>query len=249
MTETSSEPSLQKTVYLIRHAESEENRRIASLGSIGSSLTRFSLPKSSDVWASVELLNVSAQVDSSVSSIGKQQIENVAQQLKQANFLEQAKVKLVAHSPLQRAQDTCYGLLGCRAAADDNDTTSDDNPPGIRVVSLDVIREKTPAEWLPGNAAGLRKRLTEFERWLPAQPESVIVIVGHSQFFKNLLNLTYKFGNCDVYKLHFDANLMKEGDDARTSLPPKDTLPPQWSDLERVFQCNLGSDDTVENGT
>ena len=62
-----------KTIYLIRHAESEENRRISALCRTFQSLKKLSLPRTSDVSTSTELLNVSAQVDSNVSEIGANQ--------------------------------------------------------------------------------------------------------------------------------------------------------------------------------
>lgn len=63
-----------KTVYLIRHAESEENRRLGSLKTAFLGLGKFKLPAKKDVLASMELLNVSAQIDSDVSEIGQQQV-------------------------------------------------------------------------------------------------------------------------------------------------------------------------------
>lgn len=228
-----------KTVYLIRHAESEENRRMASFSTVLSSVSRLSLPRSSDVRASLDLLNIQAQVDSSVSTVGKAQIANVAQQLQAANFLATAAVTLVAHSPLQRAQETCEGLLQCRAP--------DCSPsPDIRVVSLDALREKTPAEWLPGNSTSLQRRLQAFQTWLTAQPESVVTIVGHSQYFRNLLNLSYKFGNCDVYKVQFDPMAFTDSSSAVPSPTEKDVLPPQWSGLERIFECTVDASSVME---
>jgi hypothetical protein len=55
-----------KTIYLIRHAESEENRRIGSLGKCFSDLGRFRLPAVKDVTASMGLINLPAQLDSDV---------------------------------------------------------------------------------------------------------------------------------------------------------------------------------------
>eukprot|EP00543_Licmophora_paradoxa_P014746 CAMPEP_0202461526 /NCGR_PEP_ID=MMETSP1360-20130828/49805_1 /ASSEMBLY_ACC=CAM_ASM_000848 /TAXON_ID=515479 /ORGANISM="Licmophora paradoxa, Strain CCMP2313" /LENGTH=78 /DNA_ID=CAMNT_0049083611 /DNA_START=36 /DNA_END=269 /DNA_ORIENTATION=- len=71
-----------KTVYLIRHAESEENHRIASLFRSFGSLGRFTLPSSSDVGAAMSLINIPAQIDSEVSEIGSQQILQLAEKLK-----------------------------------------------------------------------------------------------------------------------------------------------------------------------
>jgi broad specificity phosphatase PhoE len=115
--------TLPKTVYLIRHAESEENRRVGSLKNMFRSVTRFSLPSSKDVGASMELLHVTGQVDSAVSCIGVEQISSMAAQLRDSNFVETAGVTLVAHSPLERARQTSHGLLGCVANRHDTAST------------------------------------------------------------------------------------------------------------------------------
>merc|ERR1739845_41405 len=39
---------------------------------------------------------------------------------------------------------------------------------------------------------------------LGEQPENIIVVVGHSQYFKSMLGLDFKFGNCDIWELKFD---------------------------------------------
>jgi len=102
-----------KTVYLVRHAESNENRRQTSLRNSFDKLRKLTLPTKEDVTASVELLDVNAQLDSDVSEEGQRQIENVAKQLEAANFVELSKIQLVAHSPLKRARKTAEGMLGC----------------------------------------------------------------------------------------------------------------------------------------
>ena len=84
-----------KTIYLIRHAESEENRRLGSLKSVFKSLGGFSLPSASDIKASTELLNVPAQVDSSVSDVGAQQIAEMGARLKEVNFVVTENIQLV----------------------------------------------------------------------------------------------------------------------------------------------------------
>ncbi len=66
--------SHEKTIFLIRHAESEENRRLGSLKSAFGGLARCAIPSKNDVYASLELLNVSAQIDSDVSPKGKEQV-------------------------------------------------------------------------------------------------------------------------------------------------------------------------------
>lgn len=43
-------------------------------------------------------------------------------------------------------------------------------------------------------------RITEFRAWLAVRPEKVIVVVGHSNFFKFYLGMSEKLKNCEVYK-------------------------------------------------
>lgn len=265
----------QKIIYLIRHAESEENRRIAALSRAARTLGKFALPKSSDVSASAELLNVAAQVDSNVSEIGTRQIQHMGEKLKQADFIQMAGLQLLAHSPLTRARQTSEGMLGC-AAAVTSITSTDGNvnvqqqlhPSVGRVVETDLLLEKTPAEWTPLYYSSFKKRIRDFEMWLSQQKEDRIALVGHSQFFKAMLGLDFKFGNCDVWRLDFDAQKMvgsssttttttiTTDDDVATAptegeakaLKTSSTtsfrnckLPPQWSNLQQVFACEVES--------
>lgn len=63
-----------KTIYLIRHAESNENRRQESLKTSVQGLGKLILPKKEDLVASMELMNVGAQLDTSVSPKGQHQL-------------------------------------------------------------------------------------------------------------------------------------------------------------------------------
>lgn len=230
--------STQKIIYLIRHAESEENRRLASLGRCFKRLGKFSLPSSSDVYASTELLNVMAQVDSEVSPVGVQQITTMGEKLKNAGFLKTAGIQLVAHSPLLRAQETSAGMLGCRANTSKADEVD-------RVLELDILIEKTPQEWTPMYFSTFKQRIASFEDWLGEQPETSIAIVGHSQYFKAMLGLDFKFGNCDVWEVKFDLakrDAMPLDDEKKTEEPSQTwKLPPQWQDLKLLYECDVKS--------
>jgi hypothetical protein len=61
--------------------------------------------------------------------------------------------------------------------------------------------ERTPMEWL--NPAALDLRIEEFEEWLDSIQEERICVVGHSQYFKTMLGMSYKFKNCDVWQLTY----------------------------------------------
>ena len=206
-----------KTIFLIRHAESEENRRLACLSRSMKGITLLKLPSKSDMKASVQLLNISAQIDSEVSPVGQEQIHQAGEKIKQDNFVEKMGIELVVHSPLLRARQTSEGMLNCVAPSYGTINANDSNHSEqiskgsrhksvSRVVELEILKEKTPLEWLPINKETFRKRIEEFEKWLAEQPENVIAVVGHSQYFKSMLGLPKKFKNCDVWSLQFDYN-------------------------------------------
>lgn len=199
-----------KTVYLIRHAESDENRRLHSFGRILKGCSSLTPPNKSDVVASMELLNIQAQIDSDVSEIGRRQINQLGARLEKDNFVKEKGIQLVAHSPLKRARQTSEGMLRCVTPRPNVTTEEDSTAAGAKassvskVIELDILKERTPLEWLPTYQDGYKQRIASFEQWLAKQPESVIAIVGHSQYFKSMLGLDYKFGNCDVWELQFD---------------------------------------------
>jgi broad specificity phosphatase PhoE len=244
-----------KSIYLIRHAESEENRRIAALGRTFKTLSKFSIPKSSDIYASTELLHVQGQVDTNVSDIGARQISHMREKLLQDNFLTSNGVQLVVHSPLIRARQTSEGMLGCVTAADSLSNAPDLKADSVsRVVQTELLIERSPSEWTPMCYGGFIQRIKDFENWLHNQEENNIVLVGHSQFFKTMLGLNFKFGNCEVWKATFDpcsvANQSNRADSGEflesTNAEPKEDsttigpwmLPPQWSNLEKKYGCD-----------
>ncbi|KAG7351948.1 histidine phosphatase superfamily branch 1 protein [Nitzschia inconspicua] len=251
-----------KTVYLIRHAESEENRRIAALSRTFKTLGRFSLPKSADVYASTELLHVQGQVDSNVSEIGAKQIAHMKQKLQQDDFVVSSGIQLVVHSPLLRARQTSEGMLGCLTAASAADgQISDLKAKSVkRVLQTNLLLEKTPSEWTPLYYAGFIQRIQDFEKWLWDQEEETVALVGHSQFFKAMLGLNFKFGNCEVWKVTFDPSKVvkesrvvpattidatqdeqKEDFAANLSHGNEWKLPPQWTNLEKKYTCDVAS--------
>ena len=215
-------PAIAKTVYLIRHAQSDENERLASFHNMCSTMYRFQLPQKKDFTYSLGLVNIPKMFDSHLSEFGRQQITHMAEVLTKSDFVRQRQIQLVAHSPLIRARETCRGMLQCEAPDVKVDTVQ-------RVLELDLLLEKTPVEWIPGNYGSLVRRLRELEDWVAAQPETVMALVGHSQFFKALLGLDYKFGNCDVMQVQFYG----------------DSQDKKWTNLKEVHLCRLS---LSENG-
>lgn len=245
-----------KTIYLIRHAESEENRRISALCRTFQSLKKLSLPRTSDVSTSTELLNVSAQVDSNVSEIGANQIAHMGEKLRKENFVESSRIDLVVHSPLKRARQTSEGMLDCMTASSLDDSAKEKRADTVsRVTETALLLEKTPAEWTPIYSSAFRKRISDFETWLGEQPEETIALVGHSQFFKAMLKLNYKFGNCEVWKINFDVASSQEDNSEKTAaitteekinegdVPSSSSSAPlsRWSNLVKLHACEIES--------
>jgi broad specificity phosphatase PhoE len=243
---------------LIRHAESEENRRLASLQSVVRSVWTLSWPSSADVAAAFELANVPGQVDSAVSARGREQIADVRSQLEAGNFVERRGIDLILHSPLQRARDTCLGLFPPAPPSE--------SP--CRVEETDLLLEKTPVEWILSSS--FHGRLQDFVSFVQSRPESRIVAVGHSQFFRAMLQLGFKFDNCDVW--HVELSPTPPPPPTSSSLPTIATwstflssamttvtrrtsstdpdwkslnddgesnhsVPPPWSNLQRLMTC------------
>lgn len=255
-----------KTVFLIRHAESDENRRRASLTKCFEQITTGAIPSTEDLNASFELLNVPAQVNSDVSNIGAQQIQHMGDILRESKFLEEMGVQLVVHSPLVRARQTCEGLLGCVA-----------NPlrkPSCvaRVEELEFLVERQPQEVpqefilkdVAPTSSSFNRRIMQFEQWLAKQPEDIIAVVGHSLHFKTMLNVPFKFKNCEVWVCQFDPTrrITSETMPAScNSLLPEIPLAMQqmnvfqnlrqprvspWSGLKRVHGCDISREKALK---
>ncbi len=201
-----------KEVYLIRHAESVENTRIASAQRSWEQICKLKAPTKDDLKSSVKVLKFKENADSLVSDKGKLQIDQLHE-----GWWKKRKVDkgyLVVHSPLVRAKETCVGMIG-----DHNKEFCE------RLLEMTFLREKTPKEFLPGNNASLLRRIDEFQTWLVQQPERVVFVVGHSQYFRTMLKLDYNFTNCSVWRVNFD------------------TKTETWLDAPiNEFECNVDTD-------
>lgn len=192
-----------KTVFLVRHAESMENEKLGSLKEFF---------KGDFAWAKlshgVSILQEPNLVDTTLSTKGKEQVETLRQMMAEREFLKEEKVELVIHSPLIRAKETCDGVL------------ASDTSRKYKTVVEEVIREKYIREWVPGLASGLDDRIQAWEQKLAGfakETDGAILVVGHSQFWKRMLKMDYKFDNCDVWKVEFQyqdqARVEENGDD------------------------------------
>jgi broad specificity phosphatase PhoE len=258
-----------KSLYLIRHAESEENRRLASLQNVVRCILGLSWPETSVVKAALELMDVSGQVDSPVSPRGKLQISDVRSQLRHGNFLESNGVELILHSPLQRAWETCVGLFPPESIAGGQLLSSTSSTAGsaCKMEETDLLLEKTPTEWI--FTSSFHERIRQFAEFVEQRPESTVVAVGHSQFFRAMLGVNFKFNNCDVWHVELSSST------STPLLPPSPSAPlcpsaeaagactpqtvdgeedsiatqPPWSNLRQVFVCSPSETEPNEKET
>lgn len=188
---TGTTESKKKTVYLVRHAESVENIRVRAAREVFGRIRMFRLPNSDQVKKTLSLLQMDNDAD--LSPNGNAMLEEMGALLKSEDFVKANAVDLIAHSPLIRAKKTCMAMFV---------TGTETKTP---VVSLDALVEMTPLEYVTSRSA-FRKRMGSFEAWLASRSESSIVVVGHSQYFRQLLGNSCsvrKFNNCDVWEYHW----------------------------------------------
>ena len=200
----SDDNSPKKTIYLIRHAESEENVKMHGLQEVGMSLYERRVPSSKDLTNSLKFLGSAAKgdVDSDLSPDGREQINELFQILDtdRKNTMNSLinDVDVIGHSPLIRARETCYGAFGL-----DKDINNEN------VVELRCLEEATPWETaVLGRKNTVHKRIEELKDWIESQKDATtITLVGHSEYFMIMLGISRaeKFWNCDVWKVDYQS--------------------------------------------
>jgi broad specificity phosphatase PhoE len=176
-----------KTVFLVRHAESLENEKLAQLGRFFKGQGAWS-----DLSGGLSLLSEPSIIDSPLSAAGRQQVEELRARLSAEGFLRKHGVQLVVHSQLRRARETCEAgvLASCESSR-------------YPVLEERSLHEKYVSEWLPGMGSSFAARIQQFGEWVASRDEQVILVVGHSQFWRAMLRQQRKFDNCDVYRVRF----------------------------------------------
>ena len=177
--------SNKKTLILIRHAQSEENVKVIDLIEGLQRLRHFQSPGWQCLRSTCSLLQLT--IDSLLSPLGEQQIADMHRILKENNFWQHLKPDLIVCSPLIRAMETCEGMLPV-----DRTGLAD-------VTILPDLEEATPYEHVFSHT--LLQRIERFKHWLALRDEQTIVVVGHSQYFKKMLDRASLMRNCDVWQV------------------------------------------------
>ncbi|KXS12204.1 hypothetical protein M427DRAFT_59718 [Gonapodya prolifera JEL478] len=207
-----------KTVYLVRHAESEEN--VATITLIDSFRGLYSTPParpSADgdqtpkeqvtpgffgriaglASATTSFTSILGS-DAELSPLGRRQIAEVRDKLAAASFWTgSSKPDLLVHSDMRRTTETAYGIMGVPApahvtiAATDRGEGTFGEPKSVAPGLPPVIATSALRERsVPEffSPAPLDGRVRRFAGWLAARPERTIVVVGHAYHFKLLMN-------------------------------------------------------------
>ena len=235
VTNNNDERSNPKTVYLIRHAESLENVAYKGARRVQAAYVNRKLPEITDVADAFKLtfkMFRPSVVNAALSDFGRLQVSQLHENLEKDGFWQKQfqNACLVVHSPLMRAKQTAYGSLWGPEHMDD-----DAPPEREMILELPFLKEVNPAEIIKDVFTPWAKqktidyRIQELEEWLASRPENTIVLVGHSVYFKRMLNLPETFDNCDVWKATFDTRQNGETGDE------KQNLPRAWVSLQRLY--------------
>jgi broad specificity phosphatase PhoE len=204
-------PKKKITVYLIRHAETEENVKMHGLQEVGNSIYGCRVPSSKDLSSSLSFLGgvVKGDTDSDLSQNGREQIDELFQIMdsdKKNNDTVNSvieSVDVIGHSPLTRAKETCFGVFGLNNIDDD----SNEDKKNV-VVELSCLEEVTPWETaVSGRRNTVHKRIGELKNWIESQQDATsIALVGHSEYFMIMLGVSRKkkLQNCDVWKVDYE---------------------------------------------
>jgi ribosomal protein S18 acetylase RimI-like enzyme len=169
--ESENENNENKIIYLIRHAESEQNIALDRL-------------RDGDYSALFRIAELG--LDAPLSEVGKSQLAPVHNYLSKNAWNPSRRgspcPEIIAHSPYKRASATARGIFG---GCDD-----------IPMFNLPCFHEKTL--WEYAYEPSLDSRIAETETWLRSRPEAVIAMVGHGQFFKRWLGLSESPDNTEI---------------------------------------------------
>lgn len=184
-----------KTIYFIRHAESQNNKDKKTLKDAFYNITQGKIPTKSPFGAIVRCSQI--PMDSEISEKGKEQISIQRGNLRRDNFLEKNNIEIIFHSPLIRSLITCHELFKVRFKSSSS---------RIKLKEYSELYEQCISEWIGYN--NMEDRVLKVKTQLLERYEKSIVLVGHNTFFRKLLDLedNIKIENCSIWKANLNSN-------------------------------------------
>ena len=175
-----------KTLLLIRHAQSEENVKVHNVCEGVMNLRNGSLPSLKSLKSLVGLLTL-VESNPPLSKLGTRQIKDMNMVLMDAEFWTRFRPDIVVCSPLTRARETCQGILPLH------------HSPPLTIEVMADLEEASPYEHVFSKT--LMERIERFKEWLLRCEHETIVVVGHSQYFKKMLDQKTLMRNVDVWEV------------------------------------------------
>eukprot|EP01084_Bolivina_argentea_P259309 437501_1 len=211
-----------KTLYCIRHAESEAN----------------AARKNTATWFTADFWDGNFNTgitDPEVSSKGQKEITKLKLKLELSNFLMKNKIDLIITSPLIRTIDTTLSLFhdeisscgvpiivhpDCRPYNSKSSSSISSNSKSELELKYanynldftylkhskwdkkDFKEEKEIDKYVFESEKETKMRLKGFKLFLSGRKEKNIVIVSHCGFLRKLLNLWKSVSNCGIEKAH-----------------------------------------------
>jgi phosphohistidine phosphatase SixA len=169
--------SEEKTVYLIRHAQSEQNIQLGRV-------------KNGEYIAGL-FGAAMIGLDAPLSDHGKKQLLTANLKLKTRDWIPSSssyspKPELIVHSPYIRAKDTAVGIFNSC-------------PLSSSMLELPWFHERTLFEYIPYlGYIPFDTRIQQTNDWLKTRQEKTIAMVGHGQLFKRWLNAPHSPANVEA---------------------------------------------------
>lgn len=166
-------------VLLIRHGESEENMKMQGISEGISRLKEGKLMSRQHLSHFWKMF--SFDIDSKLSLLGLQQIQEMKNYLDSKQFWQQKfNFHQVIYSPYERTRVTCYGIIPSHYHE--------------KCLPLEELKEISPYEYA-FQTAKLDDQIFQFRKWLHHEYLSItensrkLVIIGHARYFQRLLTL------------------------------------------------------------
>lgn len=181
-----------KHIYLIRHAESQNNVAKRDAKQAWRRFKRLQgLPTCQEWYSIFTLLSIPMNTD--LSEDGEHMVTALRDSLHRDDFLQQQGIELIVHSHLIRAKRTCWGIF-----------SSTSNP---TIIEHNAIFEKNISEHFHAiTGVHVSQRTNAFRQWLLDRKEKHIIVVGHSAFFRDMIQTECKMDNCEVRRVLLDTD-------------------------------------------
>lgn len=183
-------------------------------------LKHFILPDA-DVFKSIFHL-LKFDVDSELSPLGTQQAQALFVLMNDSTTLKALQPDAIIVSKLKRTRQTAQLLFP--------------DAPADVFIETELLNEASPLEYVA--PASLHNRIRRFHDWLEITivAKKNVVIVGHCQYLKQMLQTNQRMKNCDICEASYEPS-------GTANLPPGRS---RWSGVRHVLCSPLTSPHPID---